>query len=308
MTAQQPRVGIVIPCKNEAATIERCLAALRAQSVPVDRIVVVDNGSTDGSDTVAAQYAEVLHFGGKGISTVRNTGARHLADCDVLGFVDADCEVGPGWLESGLAALEDADLVGARTRAPHDAPWVAGRWAVIEDAQQHDDSLLWSQHLLARRSTFDALGGFDETLGTNEDADLSQRVIASGGKIAHVPGMDVIHHGFAPDLRSFVRRERWHTSTPGWFGRMSPKSKALVIGCGAWALGAPVAALAAARGHKALPVAWVAGSAAAVPALGYVATRTPEHAVKDGILMWTWALTRAASLGSELPTHRGTAA
>lgn len=308
MTDQQPRVGVVIPCKNEAATIERCLLALRAQSVPVDRIVVVDNGSTDGSDAVAARYAEVLHFDGRGISKVRNAGARHLADCDVLGFVDADCEVGPRWLESGLDALAEADLVGARTRAPHDAPWVAGRWAVIEDAQQHDDSLLWSQHLLARRSTFDALGGFDEALGTNEDADLSQRVIASGGRIAHVPGMDVIHHGFAPDLRSFVRRERWHTSTPGWFDRMSPKSKAVVVGCGAWTACAPVAAAALVTGRRAPAAVWALGTVVGIPALGYVATRTPEHAVEDGILMWTWALTRAASLGSELPTHRGTAA
>lgn len=46
-------VGVVVPCKDEAATLRRCLLALRAQEPSVSRIVVVDNGSTDGSLEIA---------------------------------------------------------------------------------------------------------------------------------------------------------------------------------------------------------------------------------------------------------------
>src|SRR3712207_5284996 len=46
--AVKDRVGVVVPCKDEVATIERCLTALRAQQPAPARIVVADNGSTDG--------------------------------------------------------------------------------------------------------------------------------------------------------------------------------------------------------------------------------------------------------------------
>jgi glycosyltransferase involved in cell wall biosynthesis len=301
------RVGVVVPCKNEVATIERCLTALRAQDPPPARIVVVDNGSTDGSLEIARRLAdEVLHIPDITISTMRNRGAQALGPVDVVAFVDADCEVNPGWVPAALEALQRADLVGWRSDAAPDAPWVADRWAAVEARQQHGQSYVWSQHLAIRAHVFDKLDGFDETLPTGEDVDLSRRVVETGGRIEFVPGMAAIHHGFPGTLGGFLRRERWHTREPGWFGRMSGKSRGLVVLGAAWAaVGVAATARTVSAGDPAPLAGWALGTAAGVPALGLIGSRSPRTAVQDGVLLGLWTGVRVARLPRELVAGRG---
>jgi GT2 family glycosyltransferase len=305
------RVGVVVPCKDEVATIERCLLALRAQDPPPARIVVVDNGSADGSLEVARRLAdEVLLVPGVTISAMRNLGARALGPVDVVAFVDADCEVAPGWVAAALGALhgpgERADLAGWRSDASPDATWVAGRWAAVEARQRHGESYVWSQHLAIRAALFEKLDGFDETLPTGEDIDLSRRVVESGGRIAFEPGMAAVHHGFPGTVQGFLRRERWHTRAPGWFARMSGKSRGLVVLGAAWAAaGVVVGARTAATGDTAPLAAWALGTAAGVPALGFAGGRSPRAALQDGVLLGLWTGLRIARLPRELVAGRG---
>lgn len=303
------RVGVVVPCKNEGATIERVLTALRAQEPAPHRIVVVDNGSTDSSLEIAYRLAdEVLAVPEGRISTLRNLGAKAVGDVDVIAFVDADCEVAPGWLAAALEALERAHLVGSRSFAADDAPWVAARWAAVEARTAHGDSLLWSQHLAVRAETFRRLGGFDETLPTGEDIDLSRRTIDTGGRVEFVPGMAAVHHGFPGTLRGFLRRERWHTRAPGWFDRMSSKSRALVLAGAGWtALGAAAAARSAVTGSPGPAARWAVLTAAGLPALGAVGGRSPRHAAQDGVLLGLWTAVRVVRLPRELANRRRSA-
>jgi glycosyltransferase involved in cell wall biosynthesis len=296
------RVGAVVPCKNELATIERCLTALRAQEPAPSPIVVVDNGSTDGSLEVAHRLADcVLNIPEITIGAMRNQGARALDQVDVIAFVDADCEVNPNWLASALNALREADLVGWRSDAAPNAPWIAARWAAIEARQRHGESYVWSQHFAIRATVFKNLHGFDEHLPTGEDIDLSQRVIGMGGRIAFVPGMSAIHHGFPNTLSAFLRRERWHTRAPGWFRRMSGKSRGLVVLGAAWAATGVCIAVRTAAGRAWVPpVAWLLGTAASVPLLGFVGGRSPQTAVQDGILLSLWTGVRVVRLPREV--------
>ncbi len=294
-------VGVVIPCKNERRTIERCLLSLRAQRLPPRRIVVVDNGSTDGSVQVAQRLAdEVLHLPSGRIAHLRNQGALAVGDVDALAFVDADCEVAPDWLVQASAALEHAEVVGSRTRAPDEATWVSRRWAAVEAATTHDQSRVWSQAMVVDRSMFERLGGFDQRLTTNEDSDLSARAVAAGGRVRLVPAMVATHHGFAPTLRRFVRRERWHSSQAGWYGRMSRQSQVLVVFVAAWTvLGAVLATGAAARSRPGALAVWTGASVAAVPALGTVVHAAERSRWRDGFLVALWALVRASRLPRE---------
>ena len=211
-----PTVGVVVPCKDEIGTIEACLRAIRAQVPAVRRIVVVDNGSTDGSLDVASRLAdEVIELPHARIGQMRNAGAARCSDLDVLAFVDADCEVLPGWLAAGLRELESADLVGSRTYAEPGASWVARRWAAIEAAQQHAGSLAWSQHLAVRARTF-ALraGGGRRALGHDRRRCLNCLINFGGsGRWAcscdSVDDMCVVHaRGLWVDLGFFLRRVR----------------------------------------------------------------------------------------------------
>ena len=299
-----PSVGVVVPCKDEVATVRLCLESLRAQTPPVSVIVVVDNGSTDGSRELAASLADhVVDLPGVPISTLRNTGAAHLARAgvEVLGFVDADCELAPGWLRAGLTALEDFDMVGSRTLAADDATWVAARWAAIEKARSHGQSFLWSQHLLVKRQTFEELNGFDESMPTGEDADLSARLRSSGGRISLRDDMVVRHHGFPRTLRRFLRREIWHTSTRGWYARMAPKSRLLVLLASAWlGTGAAASGTAALRSRSAPVTVWLGASVLAWPVLGWTAGRSVRHVFQDGLLIGIWSVVRAGRLWREL--------
>ena len=289
--------SVVIPCKNEAADIADCVGALAAQDPAPRQILVMDNGSTDGSQALASRHATVVDAAHvAGIGALRNAGAALVEPVDVVAFVDADVVVSPAWARGMLAGFgAGLDAVGERCAAPESDPWIARRWAVLEDAR--GGTLLWTQNLAVRSAVFADIGGFDETLATREDSDLSLRLIAGGYRVGREAGMAAVHRGFAPTVTAFVRRERWHTSTPEWLASMSLKSRMVVMGVAAWTLagGAAAAGSVAARTPKPI-VGWAALSAAGLPALGYVGGRSLRHSAQDGTLLAVWALARCSRL------------
>jgi len=104
--SQFPFVTIVIPALNEARVIGGCLRALLAQTYPRDRfeVVVVDNGSTDNTATIAQEAgATVMHVAERNAYVARNAAIRATSG-EYLAFTDADCVPGPGWIEELVAA------------------------------------------------------------------------------------------------------------------------------------------------------------------------------------------------------------
>ena len=93
MTART--VSFVIPVRDDAARLKRCLASILRNEYPASllELVVVDNGSRDGSDRVAREAgALLLSCPGASVSELRNRGAA-AARGEVLAFVDADHEI-----------------------------------------------------------------------------------------------------------------------------------------------------------------------------------------------------------------------
>lgn len=298
-------LGVVIPCKDEVTTLRSCLLSLREQVPSPVRVVVVDNGSTDGSLEIARRLAdEVLEIPTGPIARLRNLGAQAVGEVDALAFIDADCELHPGWVASGLERLDAIDLVGSRALASPDAPWVARRWAAIERAQAQDDRV-WSQHLMISRLIFERIGGFNENLATGEDLDLSTRVHRAGGRVGLEPTMVAVHHGFPRTLRTFLRREWWHTRGPGWYARMTAKSRLLVIAASMWsALGAASAVRAATQGDRRPLAIWAALTMSGLPALGRLGGGTRSAMLQDGLLLGLWALVRVVRLPREVGAKR----
>lgn len=108
-----PTVSVVIPARDDAAELDRCLRALAAQTVAPHEVVVVDNASTDGTAAVAARHgARVLHEPRVGIASAAATGY-DAATGDVVGRLDADSRPGPGWVErvARTFATDDVDAV-----------------------------------------------------------------------------------------------------------------------------------------------------------------------------------------------------
>lgn len=93
------RIAVVIPVRNDAEALARCLTALGSQTRRADEVVVVDSGSADASAEIAARHgARVLRVSVAGIPGATAAGF-DAADGDLLARLDADTLASPGWLE-----------------------------------------------------------------------------------------------------------------------------------------------------------------------------------------------------------------
>jgi len=101
------KISVIIPVHNGAETLATCLEALTASTYPADECIVVNDGSTDGSDTRAATFpVRVLDLRGGpfGAAYARNRGAE-AASGEILLFLDADIAVAPDTLARVAAAF-----------------------------------------------------------------------------------------------------------------------------------------------------------------------------------------------------------
>ena len=118
------RVGVIIVTFEAATFIGRCLTALAAQTRRPDRVVLVDNGSTDGTLQVVARVAgasglaiEDLPQGENvGFARANNLGVAALDDCDWIALLNPDAFPEPGWLAALTAATSG---IPTRPRSRH---------------------------------------------------------------------------------------------------------------------------------------------------------------------------------------------
>lgn len=111
------RISVVIPCRNDAEFLRECLLALQSQERPADRIIVVDNGSTDGSAEVAREAGvELIDEPLVGIwpAAARGYDAA-LPTSDIIARLDADSRPHPDWLARIESAFNSDAALGVLT-------------------------------------------------------------------------------------------------------------------------------------------------------------------------------------------------
>ena len=209
-----PQVSFVIPVYNDAARLRGCLGSIIRATGNTAEIIVVDNGSTDGSDSVAREAgAAVVASPRARLGELRNLGAAR-ASGRVLAFVDADNEIAPGWVKAALDTLE-SDARIAAAGAPYSPPpggtWVQRAYDTLRSHPRGaaDTEWLGSGNLAIRRETFETLGGFDTLLETCEDVDLCRRIRALGLRLVADERMRSIHHGDPATLGAVFVGELW---------------------------------------------------------------------------------------------------
>jgi GT2 family glycosyltransferase len=213
-TRTAPAFSFVIPVRDDAARLLRCLASIRANRYAGSvEIVVVDNGSRDGSADVARSAgAIVIVLPGLTVAELRNAGAR-CATGEILAFVDADHEIGAEWIASVANVLSDSDVAatGAPCVPPPDANWVQRAYDCLRSHRPgpHEVEWLGSGNLAIRRTVFAAIGGFDSSLQTCEDVDLCNRLRQAGGTIVSDARATNVHFGDPATLHALFTGELW---------------------------------------------------------------------------------------------------
>lgn len=208
-------ISVVVPVRNGMPWLEDQLRALADQECDDEwEVVIADNGSTDQSRQVVADWCQryermrlIDASAVDGAPAARNRGAR-AAGGDLLAFCDSDDVVHPGWLASCARALGSADVVAG----------IFDFWSLngLPASPPMPASMLQlpflpaglSANLAVRRRAFDAVGGFAEELITGEDVDLCWRLQTEGYRFALEDGavvskrdrtgfLDVFQQGFA---------------------------------------------------------------------------------------------------------------
>jgi cellulose synthase/poly-beta-1,6-N-acetylglucosamine synthase-like glycosyltransferase len=198
------RVSVIVPVHNSADTLRQCLECL-ARSTPAPfETIVVDDGSTDASASVAqAASAIVLETRSRvGPARARNVGAQRAAG-DVLFFLDADVCVRPttvGQVQAAFEADESLDaLIGSYDDSPGSKDFLSEyknlMHSFVHQTGRHEASTFWSGCGAARRTVFLEHSGFDERYGRPaiEDIELGYRMRRAGRKILLDPELQVTH-------------------------------------------------------------------------------------------------------------------
>jgi glycosyltransferase involved in cell wall biosynthesis len=181
-----PAVSIVVPTRNSARTLAACLASIRTQTHQPLEVVVVDNASSDGSDRLAAQWADLVLQGGPERSAQRNRGASEATGAFLL-FVDSDMVLEPNVVAACVEIVErGADAVVIPEQSFGDGFWARCK-ALERSCYVGDDSIEAARFL--RREVFEAVGGYDEDLAGTEDWDLHERVRQTNARVGRADAL-----------------------------------------------------------------------------------------------------------------------
>ena len=175
------RVSVVIPCYNQARFLRRAIESALAQTLTGVEVIVVDDGSTDDTATVAGSFDRVTYHrqNNRGVAAARNAGLTR-ARGDFVIFLDADDELLPDAAEIGVGALLAAPAAAFTggvaipvdadgTELPSTSPVL-----YVDDARRYDELLttnfMWTPGcVMFRRAIVCAAGGFDESLSASAD-------------------------------------------------------------------------------------------------------------------------------------------
>ena len=195
-----PRVSVVVPTYNRAASLRRLLRSLECAEVPVGgmEIVVVIDGSTDDTISVVdGSQARWVSQPNRGRAIARQRGWRE-ARGEVIVFLDDDVVPEPNAIIRMVEALDEADGVGA-TILPLDGKPVIAHYMHVDGIVNHYEragNALWLITAAAafRREALERIGGFDVAYEqAGEDVDLTLRLVESGGTIRVVASAVVYH-------------------------------------------------------------------------------------------------------------------
>jgi mycofactocin glycosyltransferase len=271
-----PAVSIIVAAHGRPAATRACVQSLLALDYPGERIeiIVVDDASDPPLDGALADLpVRLLRLEDNiGQSAARNLAAAE-AEGALLAFTDNDCVASPGWLRDLVPYFGDPDIaiVGGRVVAPPPTGAVAAFEAVRSPLDMGASrgpvgpreavAYLPTCNLMVRRDVLLACGGFAAEMRVGEDVDFAWRVLQTGARV-HYAAAGTITHDHRARLGALLRRRADYGSSEADLQGRHPRNGRIMH--------LPRAGLLALAALTAFPVAWPAGAALALLAVGVV--------------------------------------
>jgi GT2 family glycosyltransferase len=197
------RLSIIIPVYNDRENLDKCLRALAQSSFTDFQLIVVDDGSRDGSDQVAEGRCDrlVRLQSNRGQAVARNLGVSH-AEADLLFFLDADVMVQPHTLAQILQAFEDDPGISALFCSYQADTPPQNFVSQFKNLQHHfthkngrrEAATFCGGFGAIRRKVFEDIGGFCKDMRYMEDVQLGYRLHRAGHRILLCPAIQLTHN------------------------------------------------------------------------------------------------------------------
>lgn len=181
-------IDVIIPCFNAKKYLLEAVESIKRQTMPVNKIIIVDDGSTDGSYEFSCNIKGVSCFKQKnsGAGTARNLGLLN-SDAEYIYFLDADDIAEPYAIEKLFMALKENDVSAAFGKS---IEFISKELSIQEKASKKifDEPRLGILPgcTLIKKSAFDEIGYFDESLRTGETVAWLAKFRDSGLKSVNI--------------------------------------------------------------------------------------------------------------------------
>jgi glycosyltransferase involved in cell wall biosynthesis len=211
----EPELSVVIPCRDASATLRAQLDALACQRADFSwEVVIVDDGSTDGTVALAKSFDDRLELrvvpcASRGLNAARNAGVR-AARSELVAICDGDDVVGDGWVAAMRCALADHEYVTGPVELDRlNDPALAdsrGRAGAV-GLPRFGDAFTYARgcNMGVRRSTLARVGWFDESTRCLDDQELGMRMHLAGVDLQLAPGA-VVHYRYRTSAAEIWRQ------------------------------------------------------------------------------------------------------
>jgi ABC-type multidrug transport system fused ATPase/permease subunit/GT2 family glycosyltransferase len=210
-----PFISVVVCSHNGEQTLHDCCEGLLSQEYPHFEVIVVDDGSTDATASIAAEYGfRVVRTANQGLSSARNTGL-YAANGEIVAYTDDDAQPDPHWLRYLATSFRTTDYVGIGgpnippptgstvARCVANAPGGPLHVLINDTEAEHIPGC----NMAFRRSSLLEVGGFDPLYRVaGDDVDICWQVQARGWKIGFNPAAMVYHHR-RNSIRAYWRQQ-----------------------------------------------------------------------------------------------------
>jgi glycosyltransferase involved in cell wall biosynthesis len=220
-THTAPLVSVVIPAYNEARWLPACLQSLKAQTYPNLEIIVVNDGSTDETETIAHSFGVLVltneHPRGEMVS--RNIGWHH-AKGELVAEIEADAIYPQDFFERAVPYFLNHPNIAGLIRGylrihPDRTGVIASYWDLKRQAsyvlKQHGRKKAELGCQIGRRSAFVAVNGYDESLKIGGDVDMARRMEQRGLTLMWAPDL-FFWHADPATLKHTLKRIWMHAS------------------------------------------------------------------------------------------------